>query len=109
MTVLRFQVRWAAAMLMILAASAAAEAAPPKLSPVVEVEEEVYQYQTADNGAGPMWCGGSTCLVRLAHGLYASGLDTLPGVKPLNNCRWTIYRRTEEGWKLWVRDEQDRN
>ena len=30
------------------------------LRPVVEVEEAVYRYQPADNGAGPLWCRGST-------------------------------------------------
>ena len=29
---------------------------PPVLRPVVEVEEDVYRYKPADNGAGPMWC-----------------------------------------------------
>jgi hypothetical protein len=38
---------------------------PPALYPVIEVEEEVYQYQPANNGAGPFWCSGSTCLVRI--------------------------------------------
>ena len=33
--------------------------------PVVEIEEDVYSYEPANNGAGPMWCAGSTCLVRV--------------------------------------------
>ena len=32
------------------------------IEPIVEVEEDVYTYTPADNGAGPMWCAGSTCL-----------------------------------------------
>lgn len=78
------------------------------LSPTVEVEEDVYQYTAADNGAGPMWCHGSTCLVRVGDRLFASGLETVPGVKPLNNCRWILFERRDTGWeKVWV-DEHGR-
>jgi hypothetical protein len=66
--------------------------------PVVEVEEDVYRYESADNGAGPLWCQGSTCLVRLGDDLFASGLETIRGIKPLNNCRWMLFRRSEGGW-----------
>lgn len=68
--------------------------------PVVTVlaEEEVYRYTPADNGAGPMWCHGSTCLVRLNGEVFASGLETLPGRKPLNNCRWLLFQRASNGW-----------
>ncbi|MBN1853217.1 MAG: hypothetical protein JW829_10855 [Pirellulales bacterium] len=45
------------------------------LRPTVEIEEDIYQYEPADNGAGPMWCHGSTCLVRLGENLFASGLE----------------------------------
>ena len=76
------------------------------LAPVVEVEEEVYRYQPADNGAGPMWCHGSTCLVRVGEQVFASGIETLPDTKPLNNVRWQFYGRNAEGWKrLWTDDE----
>jgi len=66
--------------------------------PIVQIEEDVYQYQPADNGAGPMWCFGSTCLVRQGDQLFASGLETLQDAKPLNNCRWLLFRRDAEGW-----------
>ena len=69
------------------------------LQPVVEMEEEVYRYEPANNGAGPMWCHGSTCLVRIGDELFASGLETLPGAKPLNNCRWMLFRRENHGWE----------
>ena len=36
-------------------------ALPPNLQPIAEVEEDVYSYVPADNGARPMWCHGSTC------------------------------------------------
>ncbi|MEW6158766.1 MAG: hypothetical protein AB1813_15175 [Verrucomicrobiota bacterium] len=69
------------------------------LEPVVEIEEEVYTYQPANNGAGPMWCAGSTCLVRVGPHVFASGLETLPELKPLNNCRWTLFQRGHESWQ----------
>lgn len=69
-----------------------------ELAPVVELEEEVYAYQPADNGAGPLWCAGSTCLVRLGDQLFASGLETLPDTPPLNNCRWVLFHRPSAGW-----------
>lgn len=76
--------------------------------PVVEVEEELYRYEPADNGAGPMWCHGSTCLVRVGEVVYATGLETLAGAKPLNNCRWVLWRRDRTGWQRWVVDETGR-
>ena len=82
--------------------------AASSLQPVVEVEEDVYSYEPADNGAGPMWCGGSTCLVRIGSDVFASGLETLAGVPPLNNCRWTLYHRDSSGWRLLQADEHDR-
>ncbi len=52
------------------------EAADP-LRPVVEIEEDVYNYEPANNGAGPLWCFGSTCLARIGDLVFASGLETL--------------------------------
>lgn len=76
--------------------------------PVVELEEEVYHYRPADNGAGPMWCHGSTCLVRRGADVFASGLETLPQFQPLNNCRWTLWRRGAGGWQQLGADLQGR-
>ncbi|HOB99002.1 MAG TPA: hypothetical protein PKM43_09685 [Verrucomicrobiota bacterium] len=95
----------AIAAVLLAASSRAAETA---LQPVVEVEEVVYEYTSADNGAGPMWCHGSTCLVRLGDALFASGLETIPHEKPLNNCRWTFWRRGPEGWTLLQKDPAGR-
>src|SRR6266542_5733820 len=66
---------------------------PVKLMPLVEIEEDIYRYEPANNGAGPMWCSGSTCLVRVGDSLLASGIETLPDCPPLNNCRWTLWQR----------------
>ncbi len=82
--------------------------ASPALQPAVEAEEEVYSYEPANNGAGPMWCSGSTCLVRIGTNIFASGIETLKDRKPLNNCRWTLFRREETGWRLQHADPKDR-
>lgn len=74
-------------------------AAPAPAAPVVEVEEDVYNYEDARNGANPMWCSGSTCLVRAGTNVFASGLETLSGVPPLNNCRWLLFGREAQGWR----------
>src|SRR5262249_28111681 len=63
--------------------SPAADSASPALAPVVEVEEDVYTFESADNGAGPMWCSGSTCLVHSGDQAWACGLETLKDLKPL--------------------------
>ncbi len=85
-----------------------AAAATGAVSPVVEVEEDVYRYQPADNGAGPMWCHGSTCLVRIGDQIFAGGLETLENAKPLNNCRWILFARHEQGWTKTCVDESGR-
>jgi hypothetical protein len=69
------------------------------LAPVVEIEEDVYTCNNANNGAGPMWCSGSTSLVRVGSHLFACGLETLADAKPLNNCRWILFHRGSNGWE----------
>jgi hypothetical protein len=80
----------------------------PALRPVVEAEEDVYSHTNADNGAGPLWCHGSTCLVHIGDDVFASGVETLSNVKPLNNCRWMLYRRAPSGWQLQQLDSTGR-
>ena len=87
--------------------SATGRGAPPPAL-VVEAEEEVYRYEPADNGAGPMWCSGSTCLVRIGERVFASGLETLAGHQPLNNCRWRLFQREAGGWELQHADPAGR-
>lgn len=79
-----------------------------ELSPHVVAEEVVYTYENANNGAGPLWCYGSTCLVKAGHDLFASGLETLPDQVPLNNVRWLLFKRTPEGWQQLQADPVDR-
>lgn len=94
---------WFCAAAAVWSASAA-----DRLRPVVEIEEDVYTYQNANNGAGPMWCSGSTSMVRADGRLFAAGLETLAGVPPLNNCRWVLHERTEAGWKVVHADASGR-
>jgi len=75
------------------------------LAPVVEIEEDVYTFTNANNGAGPMWCSGSTSLVRSGDEVFASGLETVPGEQPLNNCRWMLFHRRAKGWERVRVDE----
>jgi hypothetical protein len=87
----------------------AAPAGGPRAPTVsVDLEEDVYTYTPADNGAGPMWCSGSTCIVRVGHDLFVSGLETLAEAKPLNNCRWFLLRRTASGWQRQQTDPRGR-
>jgi len=70
-----------------------------ELRPQVEIEEVVYRYTAANNGAGPMWCHGNTSIVRHGNEVYASGLETIPEAKPMNNCLPMLFRRDTQGWK----------
>ena len=74
----------------------------------VEVEEDVYEFGNADNGSGPLWCAGSTCLVEAGGRLFASGFEVITDAKPLNNVRWTLFTREDDGWRLLKRDEAHR-
>lgn len=78
------------------------------VKPVVEVEEEVFSYVSADNGSGPTWCSGAPTLVRVGETLFASGLETLPNVKPLHNVRWTFWKRDAVRWELQQVDPKER-
>jgi hypothetical protein len=82
-------------------------AASAPRAPVVEIEEDVYTWTDAKNGAGPMWCSGSTCLVRCQEKLFATALETVPGADPLNNCRWVLLERGAAGWRR-VREDGGR-
>ncbi|MCL4180710.1 MAG: hypothetical protein KJ072_23555 [Verrucomicrobia bacterium] len=82
--------------------------ASPSLRAVVELEEEVYRYVPADNGAGPLWCAGSTCLVRDGDRVFATGLETIPSAKPLNNVRWLLFERQAHRWNLVLADPNGR-
>jgi hypothetical protein len=95
-------------MILILACLGAAEPGPATVMATVEVEEDVYTYSDANNGAGPMWCSGSTCLTRVGDRLFASGLETIEGAPPLNNCRWALFERIDGRWERIQVDAEGR-
>ena len=78
------------------------------VQPKVEIEEEVYAYEPANNGAGPTWCSGAPALVRLGDTLFAPGLETLPDFPPLHNVRWMLWKREAAGWELQQVDPAER-
>jgi hypothetical protein len=67
---------------------------------VVEVEEVVTRYSPANNGAGPLWCYGSTVIARQGEDVYLSVIETGKDVPPLCNTRWQLWHQTAEGWKI---------
>ena len=77
--------------------------------PLIEVEDEVYRYKPANNGAGPLWCKGSTCLVRIGDKVFVSGLETMDNWALSNNCRWMLFKRNDTGWEKLLTDEEGRN
>ncbi|NLH98562.1 MAG: hypothetical protein GX446_03615, partial [Chthonomonadales bacterium] len=87
----------------LCAISAGAQRAPRVLA-----EETIYAYEPANNGAGPMWCYGSTCVARVGSDVFVSGLETIPGAKPLNNTRWVLHRRDRSGWQVIHKDQAGR-
>jgi len=74
--------------------------ANPDLQPRVEVEEVVTSYVPANNGAGPMWCYGSTTIACRGEEVFVSAIETGKDVPPLCNTRWQLWHRTSAGWKL---------
>ncbi|GMV97167.1 MAG: hypothetical protein AMXMBFR83_15260 [Phycisphaerae bacterium] len=85
-----------------------ASAAEPAFKAIVEAEEEVYRYEEFDNGAGPSWCAGCTCIVRSGGAVLVSGMEKIPEARPLNNARWLLFARTAEGWRLQQKDPAGR-
>lgn len=82
---------------------------PPQgdtLTARVEAEEDVYTFQPPDNGAGPMWCHGNTCICRIGDDLFASGIETLPDARPLHNCVPLLFQRSTHGWQRIFRHER---
>jgi len=74
----------------------------------VELEEVVTRYTPANNGAGPMWCYGSTVIARQGGDVFLSVIETGEDVPLLCNTRWQLWRRSAEGWKLAQTEKQYR-
>jgi len=66
----------------------------------VEIEEIVTRYTPANNGAGPMWCYGSTVIARQGKNVYLSTIKTGEDVPLLCNTRWQLWHRSSDGWKI---------
>ncbi|MCO5235979.1 MAG: hypothetical protein M9933_06885 [Chitinophagaceae bacterium] len=75
----------------------------------IVAEQDIYNYVAANNGAGPMWANGMTCVVRLGDQVLASGLETLSEVRGLSKCRWLLFKRYGSGWKLEAKDPVNLN
>jgi hypothetical protein len=73
------------------------------VEPKVELEEDIYSYRGAENGSDPMWCRGSTCIVRVGGRVFVSGEETVPGAAPLNNVRWLLFLRDQRSWEVVAR------
>ncbi len=68
-------------------------------SPIVEVEEDVVEYSSPNNGAGPLWCYGSSVMVRKGERVFLSINQTGQDVPPLCNTRWRIFERKDQNWE----------
>jgi hypothetical protein len=74
----------------------------------VEVEEVVTRYAPANNGAGPLWCCGSTVIARKDKDVYLSIIETGKDIPPLCNTRWQLWRRSRDGWRIEQSEEEYR-
>jgi len=66
----------------------------------VEAEDVVTRYTPANNGAGPMWCYGSTVIARQKDNVYLSVIETGKDVPLLCNTLWQLWRRSTDGWRM---------
>ncbi len=75
--------------------------------PVLEIEEVVTRYTSAGNGAGPLWCYGSTVIARIGDDVYLSVIETGRDVPLLCNTRWQLWHRSDkEPWRI-VQNERE--
>jgi hypothetical protein len=74
----------------------------------VDGEETVYADRYSNNGACPMWCFNNTCVVRVDDEVFVSGYERIPGAPPMNDCRWVLWQRTDQGWQRVQADESGR-
>lgn len=91
---------WAAAALVLFAAASFAE-----MRAAVQVEEDVYDLVSPDNGSGPMWSYGCSVIARLGDDVVISQIETGAGVPKLSNTRWRLLRRQDGAWKCFAEAE----
>ena len=89
-----------AALLFSASAGLSAQTPVSGVSFVVEAEEVVTKYTPANNGAGPLWCYGSTVIARRGNDVYLSVIETGKDVPLLCNTRWQLWHRSADGWKM---------
>ena len=87
-------------LLILVTALAAPGADSRPLKCVTEAEEIVTRYVGANNGAGPLWCYGSTVIARRGDDVYVSIIETGENVPLLCNTRWQLWRRSAGKWQI---------
>ncbi len=86
----------------------AVSGSPQPLVATVEIEELVYTWVDSENGSSPQWTYGSIILGRVGEDLFFSATETIPDQIPLENCRWVLMQRTDDGWVEVQRDAVNR-
>ena len=105
----RWSERFLATVIGVAACSAAAcRGAPPAIELSAADESVVFSGTYSNNGAVPMWCYGSTVMVRLGNDVFVSALERLPDSRPPNDCRWALFGRTAAGWTRVQADDKGR-
>ena len=95
--------RWGAIGSLLFLATATLAGTEVKSRPlrcITEVEEVVTRYTGANNGAGPLWCYGSTVIARQGDDVYVSIIETGKDVPLLCNTRWQLWRRSGGKWRI---------
>lgn len=69
-------------------------------------QEKIYKFNWCTNGAGPLWCYGSSCIAAFNEKVFISGWDCIPGVPPLNCAKWLLFERTKNGWQEIINDSE---
>lgn len=70
-------------------------------------EDTICTYENPDNGSGPMWCNGSSTIVRDGSRVFAAVPETGKDVPPLCNTRWQLFCREDGG--AWERANVNRD
>ncbi|MCX7704986.1 MAG: hypothetical protein N2115_01845 [bacterium] len=72
-------------------------------------QEKIYSFEWKNNGAGPLWCFGSSCIASIDDRVFVTGWETLKDIPPLNCARWMLYERKNNRWeRLYTDNEKTR-
>lgn len=85
--------------MLILSLCSLILSATPGVYPIVDIDEDVYTFESPNNGSGPLWSYGCTQIVRDGTAAIISQMETGKDVPPHCNTRWRILRREASGWK----------